>query len=88
MNKPFVAIPLPTAKDDHQMENAKFYEAAGCCWVINQKTLDKDKLNIILDNILNKNSDYTDKKSNLKKLNYQNSWNDVNQKIKKIINEN
>ena len=30
------------------------------------KTLDKDKLNIILDNILNKNSDYTDKKSNLK----------------------
>jgi UDP-N-acetylglucosamine--N-acetylmuramyl-(pentapeptide) pyrophosphoryl-undecaprenol N-acetylglucosamine transferase len=88
MNKPFIAIPLPTAKDDHQMENAKFYEAAGCCWVINQKTLDKDKLNIILDNILNKNSDYTDKKSNLKKLNYQNSWNDVNQKIKKIINEN
>ena len=28
------------------------------------------------------------KKNNLKKLNYQNTWNNVNQKILKIINEN
>ena len=28
------------------------------------------------------------KKNNLQKLNYQNSWNNVNQKILKIINEN
>ena len=27
------------------------------------------------------------KKNNLKKLNYQNNWNNVNQKILKIINE-
>ena len=25
MNKPFITIPLPSAKDDHQTENAKFY---------------------------------------------------------------
>ena len=28
------------------------------------------------------------KKSNLQKLNYQNTWNNVNQKLLKIINEN
>ena len=88
MNKPFIAIPLPTAKDNHQMENAKFYEEAGCCWIYNQKNLDKEKLiNILLD-IINDNSDYINKKTALKNLNYQNSWNDVNQKLKKIINEN
>ena len=88
MNKPFVAIPLPAAKDDHQMENAKFYEKKGCCWILDQTTLNKEKLLNALLNILNNNSDFIKKKTNLKKLNYQNSWNDVNQKIKNIINEN
>ncbi len=88
MNKPFIAIPLPSAKDDHQMENAKFYEKKGCCWVLDQTTLNKEKLfNVLLD-ILSNNSDFIKKKKNLKKLNYHNSWNDVNQKIKDIINEN
>jgi UDP-N-acetylglucosamine--N-acetylmuramyl-(pentapeptide) pyrophosphoryl-undecaprenol N-acetylglucosamine transferase len=88
MNKPFVAIPLPTSKDDHQMENAKFYENKGCCWVLNQKLLNKEKLLDVLSKILDNKSDFNSKKSNLIKLNNKNSWNDVNQKLKKIINEN
>ncbi len=88
MNKPFVTIPLPSAKDNHQMENAKYYEKLGCCWILDQKTLSKEKLINTLLNILNDNSDFINKKANLKKLNYQNSWNDVNQKLKEIINEN
>jgi UDP-N-acetylglucosamine--N-acetylmuramyl-(pentapeptide) pyrophosphoryl-undecaprenol N-acetylglucosamine transferase len=88
MNKPFIAIPLPTSKDDHQMENAKFYEKLGCCWVLDQKILNKEKLLHTLLKILNNKADFINKKLNLKKLNYKNSWNDVNQKLKKIINEN
>ena len=88
MNKPFIAIPLPTAKDNHQMENAKFYEKLGCCWVLEQKDLNKSKLNHILSNIMKNKLDYEEKKTNLKKLNYQSSWNDINQKIKKILYEN
>ena len=42
----------------------------------------------MLYEILNDNSDFIHKKSNLKKLNFQNTWNDVNQKLKKVINEN
>ncbi len=88
MNKPFIAIPLPTAKDNHQMENAKFYEKLGCCWILDQKNLNNEKLLNTLLSILNDKLDFNYKKENLKKLNYQNSWNDVNQKLKKIINEN
>jgi len=88
LNKPFIAIPLPTATDDHQMKNAQFYEKLGCCWVLDQRTLNKEKLLNILSNILKEKSDFIIKKSNLEKLNYKNSWNDVNQKLQKIINEN
>ena len=88
LNKPFIAIPLPTAKDNHQMKNAQFYEEMGCCWVLDQRNLKKEKLLKIILNILKDKSDLIDKKSNLEKLNFENSWNDVNQKLQKIINEN
>ncbi len=88
LNKPFIAIPLPSAKDNHQMKNAKFYEKLGCCWVLDQRFLNKEKLLNIILNILKDKSDLITKKSNLEKLNFENSWNDVNQKLQKTINEN
>ena len=88
LKKPFIAIPLPSAKDNHQMKNAQFYEEMGCCWVLDQRNLKKEKLLNIILNILKDKSDLIDKKSNLEKLNFENSWNDVNQKLQKIINEN
>ncbi len=88
MNKPFLAIPLPTSKDNHQMENAKFYEKNECCWILDQKSMNKKNFINLLSGILDDKSEYINKKKNLKKLNNQNSWNDVNQKLKKIINEN
>ena len=52
------------------------------------KTLNKERLLNILLNLLKDNSILNEKKSNLEKLNYKISWNDVNQKLKYIINEN
>ncbi len=88
LNKPFIAIPLPTAKDNHQMKNATFYKNLGCCWILDQKNFNQDILFNMLYKILNDNSDFLHKKSNLKKFNSQNSWNVVNQKLKEVINEN
>ena len=88
LNKPFIAIPLPTSKDNHQMENAKFYEEMGCCWILDQRILSKEKLSNVLLNIIKERSDLIVKKENLEKLNYKSSWNDVNQKLLKVINEN
>ena len=86
LNKPFIAVPLPTSKDNHQLENANFYKK-NCCWIIEQNFFE-EKIEVLLKDILNKRSDYFDKKENLKKLNYQNSWINVNQKILKNVNEN
>ena len=87
INIPFIAVPLPTSKDDHQLENANFYKENDCCWVIEQTNFEK-KIEDLLSEILTDKVDYLKKKENLMKLNYQNSWINVNQKILETINEN
>ena len=85
---PFIAIPLPTSKDNHQYENAKYYKDKDCCWIINQENFDKQKFEELLIKLSAKKDDYLTKKINLEKLNYQNTWNNVNQKLLEIFNEN
>ena len=87
MNTPFIAVPLPSSKDNHQFENASYYERNDCCWIIEQSYLETN-IEEVLKDILNNKTNYLRKKENLKKLNYQNTWNNVNQKILNIINEN
>ena len=88
LNKPFVAIPLPSSKDNHQLENANYYKYKGCCWVVDQIDFDKKKFEDLLLNILSNKDEILIKKNNLEKLNYQNTWNNVNQNLLNIINEN
>ena len=87
MNTPFIAVPLPTSKDNHQMENANFYKDNNSCWIIEQINFE-EKIEQFLIDVLNNKSDYLNKKENLKKLNFQNTWINVNQKILRVINEN
>ena len=87
LNIPFITVPLPTSKDNHQFENANFYKNYNCCWLVEQNIFE-EKIEEILEDILINKSDYLKKKENLKKLNYQNTWINVNEKILKIINEN
>ncbi len=86
-NTPFIAVPLPTSKDNHQLENANFYKKKDCCWVLDQNKFE-DNVEQILLNILENREDFLKKKENLKKLNYQNTWINVNQKILSTLNEN
>ena len=87
LNIPFIVVPLPTSKDNHQFENASFYKENDCCWIIEQYRFDEDIEKTIKD-ILNDKSVFLKKKENLKRLNYQNTWINVNQKILDVINEN
>ena len=87
INIPFIAVPLPSSKDNHQFENANFYKDNDCCWIIEQNSFE-EKIEDFLEDILNNKNDYLKKRENLKKLNYQNTWINVNQKILKAINEN
>jgi UDP-N-acetylglucosamine--N-acetylmuramyl-(pentapeptide) pyrophosphoryl-undecaprenol N-acetylglucosamine transferase len=86
--KLFIAIPLPSSKDNHQLENANYYKNKGCCWVVDQINFDKEKFEDLLLNILSNKKEILLKKNNLEKLNYQNTWNNVNQNLLNIINEN
>ncbi|MDC2969958.1 UDP-N-acetylglucosamine--N-acetylmuramyl-(pentapeptide) pyrophosphoryl-undecaprenol N-acetylglucosamine transferase [Candidatus Pelagibacter sp.] len=87
LNIPFIAVPLPTSKDNHQLENALFYKNKDCCWLIEQNHFESDIENVLYE-IFELKMSLVKKKENLKKLNYQNSWINVNQKIIKTINEN
>ena len=88
LNLPHVAIPLPTAKDNHQFENANFYNEIGCNWILNQNITDEASIINIITNIINNKDEYLEKQNNMKNFSYQNTWNNINQKIKSIINEN
>ena len=88
MNIPFLVVPLPTAKDNHQFENALYYKNYNGCWIIDQKNFNKKELSEFFLNLLTNHNEYLKKKQNLKKINYQNSWNSVNQKILDTINAN
>ncbi len=85
---PFICIPLPSAMDNHQYENAKFYEAQNACWIINQKDFGKQNLEDLLLKIIKNKDEYLVKKNNLENLNFQNTWINVNQNLLSILNEN
>jgi len=89
LNLPFVAMPLPTAKDNHQYENAFFYKEIGCNWILNQNEVYNSETMINkLVNIIDNKDEYLIKKNNMKNFSYQNTWNNINHKIISLINEN
>ena len=88
LNVPHIAIPLPSAKDNHQFENASFYNQLGCNWVLNQNEISNINLADKIINIIKNKQEYLDKKKNMKNFSYENTWNNINQEIKFSINEN
>ena len=88
LNLPSVAIPLPTSKDNHQFENALFYNKIGCNWILKQNEVSDEIVTNKLINIIENKDEYLFKKINMKNFSYQNTWNNINQKIISVINEN
>jgi|TARA_B110000438_G_scaffold301842_1_gene357795 UDP-N-acetylglucosamine--N-acetylmuramyl-(pentapeptide) pyrophosphoryl-undecaprenol N-acetylglucosamine transferase len=88
LNIPYLAIPYPFAKDDHQLQNALFYKNKNCCWVLTQDKLDQNILTSNLIKIIRNKDEYLLKKKNMKNFSYQNTWNNINQNLINIINEN
>ena len=68
LNKPFVAVPFPTAMDNHQMENAKYYFDKGCCWIIDQKNFNGETLFNLINKIYNDKNEYLSKVKKMSEL--------------------
>ena len=88
LNVPYMAIPLPTSKDNHQFENAFFYNKIDCNWILNQNEINDYTIVNKLVKIIDNKDEYLVKKKNMKNFSYQNTWNNINQKIISVINEN
>jgi UDP-N-acetylglucosamine transferase subunit ALG13 len=88
LNVPYLAIPYPLAKDNHQYQNALFYKSKDCCWILQQDQLKNKVLANFLINIVNDKNDYLNKKKNMEKFSYKNTWNNINEKLVNTINEN
>ena len=87
-NIPFIAIPFPYAKDNHQFYNAEFYNNKNSCWLVSQNNHCTDKIINIFKEVIENKKDYDIKKENLNKISYQNTWNNINKKLIDLINEN
>lgn len=88
LNIPFIAIPLPTSKDNHQYENAKFFQSKKCCWILEEKNLNKKYLYKFFKNIILKQKEYLLKLSLMKKINRKYSWKKQAQIISGAFDEN
>jgi len=87
-NVPFLAIPLPKSKDNHQFYNAKDYYDKKLCWLVNQSEYKKENIKEFVLNLIQNSNNYFEKKNNMIKFSYQNTWNNINQKLMDLINEN
>jgi len=83
---PFIAVPLPSSADDHQLKNAIYYEKNGYSYLIEEKHLNKKLFQLIkkisedtslLSQIISKQRQYSDKTV----------FRNIDKQINKIINE-
>ncbi len=88
MSTPFIAIPFPYAKDNHQLINAKYFSDLNCCWLYNQDDKTEKKILDLFKKITKYNIDYNTKSKNLLKFSYKNNWNNISNKLIKLIDEN
>ena len=58
------------------------------CWLVKQEDFDPNKIANLLTNLIKDKKDYLLKKLNMEKFSYQNTWNNINQKLTVLINEN
>ena len=72
LKTPFIAIPLPTSIDNHQLINAKYFQNKGFCFLLEQKNLSEKLFDMLktmhedrdmLDLFKKKMSKHTDKDS-------------------------
>ena len=87
LNIPYLAVPYPFARDNHQYENGLFYKNKNCCWMIEQNNITSEILLNKLLQIIENEVEYSDKIKNMKNFSEQNNWKNINEKIIQTINE-
>ena len=79
---PFIAIPLPNSIDNHQYLNAKYYQDQDCCLFLEQENFNPNSL---FDLIIENKNKLESIRQNLKKINNNNVYSNIESKIKELI---
>ena len=83
---PFISIPLPSSAEKHQLKNAIYYKKKKFGFLIEEKDL-KSKLFPLIKDIYFNKSLLDDIKNNQKQYSDKNVYNNIDQTLKKIIDE-
>ncbi len=87
LNIPFISIPFPHATDNHQLLNAKRYYDRNCCWILEEKNFNSGDIYEIINQIMINKNEYFEKKNNLMQFIKNKTWENLNRKIIKYLND-
>ena len=85
LEKPFLAIPFPFAKDDHQYYNAKYYVEKKLGWLIRESKVKKNFLYKFVKNLIKNKKLLSQKKKNMHKFHEKYDWYENSNKLKTLI---
>ena len=85
LEKPFLAIPFPFAKDDHQYYNAKFYVQRKLGWLIRESKVNQNFLYEFIRNLIKDKKLLSQKKKNMHKFHEKFNWYENSAKLKSLI---
>ena len=87
LETPFLAIPFPFAKDDHQFFNAKYYVKKNLGWLIRENEIKNDFLYEFIINLIKNKKLLTQKKKNMREFHKLYDWNENSKKINNLFLE-
>ena len=85
LEKPFLAIPFPFAKDVHQYYNAKYYVIKKLGWLIRESKVRQNFLYEFINNLIKNKKLLSQKKKNMHKFHEEYNWYDNSTKLKNLI---
>ena len=85
LKAPFLAIPYPFAKDDHQFYNADYYVKKNLGWLIREDEIKQNFLYKFIMNLIKNKSLLIQKKKNMHKFHIANNWKRNSYIVKNLI---
>ncbi len=85
LETPFLAVPFPFAKDDHQFFNAKYYVKKKLGWLIRENEIKEDFLYNFIANLIKNKKSLIQKKKNMRKFNKLYDWNENSKKLNNLL---
>jgi len=85
LEKPFLAIPFPFARDDHQYYNAKYYVEKKLGWLMRESKVKQNFLYKFIGNLIKNKKLLYQKKKNMHKFHEKYDWYENSNRFKQLM---